>query len=120
MTTDKLLLSDEALEKVAARFRCLGEPMRLKILRLLEDGERTVGQLVEQLQANQANVSKHLKVLLEAGVLQRRPQGTAAYFSIVDPMTLKLCETVCHGLAESLKEQAKDFGFALTRRRGHR
>jgi DNA-binding transcriptional ArsR family regulator len=117
---DQSMLTDEALEMVAARFRCLAEPMRLKILRALQDGERTVGQLVRQLEANQANISKHLKMLMEAGVVSRRSQGTSAHYSISDPMIIKLCHTVCNGLAEQLKTQAEGFGLTLTKRRAAR
>jgi DNA-binding transcriptional ArsR family regulator len=109
---DRLHLSDQALELVAMRFRSLGEPMRLKILRLLEGGEMSVGRLVEKLQSSQANVSKHLKVLVDAGVLARRVQGTSAFYSIADPVILKICDTVCNG--ESLKAQAERFGFKVS------
>ena len=107
-------LSDEALEMIAARFRCLGEPIRLKILRALEDGEANVGHLVDLLHATQANVSKHLKVLVDAGILARRPQGTAAFYSIADPVALTLCRTVCDDLAEKLKAQAGVFGLTVS------
>ncbi len=117
---DRKQLSDSALDLVAMRFRSLGEPMRLKILRLLEGGEMTVGQLVEQLNSSQANISKHLKVLVSAGILARRAEGTAAYYSITDPVILKVCDTVCGGLAERLKVQAEGFGFKLTPQRGSR
>ncbi len=111
---DRMQLSDRALDMVATRFRSLGEPMRLKILRLLEGGEMSVGQLVEKLQSSQANVSKHLKLLVSAGVLTRRTQSTSAYYSIADPIILKICDTVCNGLADDLKAQAESFGFRLT------
>jgi DNA-binding transcriptional ArsR family regulator len=120
LVIDQSLLTDEALELVAARFRCLAEPMRLKILRVLQDGERTVGQLVQQLEANQANVSKHLKVLMEAGMVSRRSEGTSAHYAISDPMILELCHTVCNGLAEKLMTQAEGFGLTLTKRRAAR
>lgn len=120
MVIDPSMLTDEALEMVAARFRCLAEPMRLKILRALQERELTVGQLVRQLEANQANISKHLKVLMEAGVVARRSQGTSAHFSISDPMILTLCHTICNGLAEKLKTQAKGFGLTLAKRRAAR
>ena len=116
MVFGQMQLSEEALEMVAARFRCLGEPLRLKILsRLKRGGELTVGQLVEELQANQANVSKHLKVLTDAGILMRRAQGTAAYYSISDPMVIQLCETVCNGVTEKLKSQAEGFGLTVAK-----
>jgi DNA-binding transcriptional ArsR family regulator len=61
-----LKLSDEAMELVAQRFRCMGEATRLKILRSLESGEKSVGELTRELNAPQANISKHLKMLVEA------------------------------------------------------
>ncbi len=120
MVAPKMQLSDRALEMVAVRFRSLGEPMRLRILRLLEAGELSVGQLVDRLNSSQANISKHLKVLVTAGVLTRRVQGTSAFYAISDPMILKICETVCQGMAENLKLQAEEFGLKLTRPRGSR
>ncbi len=113
MAIDRMRISDQALGMVAARFRCLGEPMRLRILRLLEKQEMSVGQLVERLESSQANVSKHLKVMVGAGVLARRTRGTSALYSICDPVILKICDTVCSSLAENLRAQVEGFGFRL-------
>jgi ArsR family transcriptional regulator len=114
----KRTLSDEALEMVAARFRCLGEPMRLKILRALQDGsEKSVTQLVAELGATQANVSKHLKTLVEAGILARRPQGTTVYYRIAAPEIFELCEVVCNTLAAQLSTQAERLGLRVLQRR---
>ena len=98
---------------VASRFRSLGEPTRLKILSLIEGGEMTVGQLVGRLGFSQANISKHLKVLTEAGILSRRVQGTSVYYSIGDPVILKICDVVCDSAADALKSRAEDFGYRL-------
>ncbi len=119
MVFDRMKLSDEALELIAERFRSLGEPTRLKILRLLENGEMSVGQLVQELRSSQANISKHLRVLTGTGLLSRRVQGTSAYYSISDPMILKICDTVCNSLAENLKSQVEAFGYQFTPRRGN-
>jgi DNA-binding transcriptional ArsR family regulator len=113
---DRRRLSDAALDMVARRFRSLGEPMRLRILSLIEGGERTVGQLVDQLGSSQANISKHLKVLSDAGVLARRVQGTSVYYSISDPVILKICDVVCDGVADSLKSRIEGFGYHLAAR----
>ncbi len=118
MILDRMSLSDEALEMIAGRFRSLGEPTRLKILRLLENGEMSVGQLVQRLSSSQANVSKHLRVLVDTGLLSRRVQGTSAYYSICDPVVLKICDTVCNSLAENLKSQVEAFGYQFTPKRG--
>jgi DNA-binding transcriptional ArsR family regulator len=120
VVVERTRLTDDALDLVAMRFRSLGETTRLKILRLLEAGEMSVGQLVERLGSSQANVSKHLKILVSAGVLSRRVQGTSVYYSISDPVILKICDTVCSGLAENLKSQAAGFGYRLTMPRRRR
>jgi len=113
----KDMLSDEVIELVAARFRCLGEPMRLKLLQALESGEKSVGQLVDSLGATQANVSRHLKVMVDAGLLARRPSGTSAYYSVSDPAVFRICEVVCDSLADSLAEQAARMGLKVQRAR---
>lgn len=101
------------LEHVAERFRVLGDATRLAILRaLLDAGELNVGELVERLGSTQANVSKHLRVLLNAGVVQRRPDGTAAYYSVVDESAIQLCDVVCSRLREQKAEEARVFSLA--------
>jgi len=109
----RVKLTDEALATVATLFRSLGEVTRLKLLRLLEEKEMTVGGLAASVNASQANVSKHRKLLINAGVLSRRAQGTAAYYSIGDPMILKICDIICDGMAERAKTQAEGFGLKL-------
>ena len=111
MAFGKIKLSDEALETVAILFRSLGEVTRLKVLRLLEEKEMTVGELANSIKTSQANISKHLKMLINVGVLSRRAQGTAAYYSIADPMILKICDTICNGMTERMKVRAAGFGL---------
>lgn len=98
----KKQLSGEAFEMIAARFRLLSDPMRLRILHTLGDGELNVTELVEATGAGQANVSKHLGILLEAGVVARRKEGLNAFYSIADETIFDLCETVCSRLEEQL------------------
>jgi len=112
-----LKLSDEAMELVAQRFRCMGEATRLKILRSLESGEKSVGELTPELNATQANISKHLKMLVDARLLGRRQAGTSAYYSIIDPMVMTLCQTVCKGLEQRVRSQAADFGLKVSKRK---
>jgi DNA-binding transcriptional ArsR family regulator len=88
-------MSDKMLALVASRFKTLGEPLRLRILQQLESGERTVTALVEAVGGNQPNVSKHLSILHEAGLVSRRREGTSVLYGIGDPMVFKLCELVC-------------------------
>ncbi|MCS7079506.1 MAG: metalloregulator ArsR/SmtB family transcription factor [Chloracidobacterium sp.] len=96
-------LSDEALEMIAARFRVLSEPTRLKLLNLLrERGEMSVGELVTETGYGQANVSKHLLVLLDAGMVARRREGTSVRYRIADETIFALCELVCSGIEAQL------------------
>lgn len=105
-------LPPELLEHVAERFRVLGDATRLSIIAsLIDDGEQNVGQLVDSLGAGQANVSKHLKVLHDAGIVARRPEGTAAYYSVVDPSLLSMCSQVCDRLRQQAADEAKAFAI---------
>jgi DNA-binding transcriptional ArsR family regulator len=99
-------LSPEAMEMVAARFRVLGEPLRLRILQALEAGERSVTELTEAVGSTQPNVSKHLKILQEAGLVARRQEGNTVYCSIADRSVFELCETVCSSMRRRLESQA--------------
>ncbi len=98
-------LPPEALELVAARFRALGEPLRLRILQILARGECSVTRLVNLVGSTQPNISKHLRVLQEVGLVERRPQGSIANYAIADATVLELCELVCSGVRERLQAQ---------------
>src|SRR5579864_1763926 len=87
-------------EVVAQRFRLLGEPMRLRILQLLEAGERPVGEIVETLKSSQPNISKHLQALCQGGLIRRRREGLNVYYAIADPIVFRLCELVCRAATE--------------------
>lgn len=104
----------EVVQQVADYFSVLGEPMRLRILNLLRDGEKCVQDLVEATETSQANVSKHLKVMLQAGILTRRSQGTLAYYSVADELIFELCNLVCDRIATRIEQQAQHFrSFSL-------
>ena len=97
-------LPDPLVELVAQRFRVIGEPMRIKLLDRLRDGSATVGELVEALGASQQNVSKHLGVLHQAGIVSRAKEGTSVRYAIADDTVFALCEQVCGGLRDQLAE----------------
>ena len=92
-------LPEQLVDLIAQRFRVLGEPMRIKLLDRLRDGEATVGELQAAL-----DVSKHLGVLLQAGMVSRTKQGTSSVFAIADEGVFELCEHVCGGLRRQLSE----------------
>jgi DNA-binding transcriptional ArsR family regulator len=104
-------MSPEALIMVAERFKVLAEPIRLKLINLLRDGELTVNELTAQCSTSQPNISKHLKVLTDAGILQRDQRGNTVFYSIADQGIFKLCDLVCDSLNERLSAQAKIFAY---------
>lgn len=97
-------LSDPLVELIARRFRAMGEPMRIRILDRLREGELSVGELADRLETSQQNVSKHLAVLTDAGILARRKDGNRHCYSIADETVLGICEQVCGGLQQQLTE----------------
>jgi DNA-binding transcriptional ArsR family regulator len=97
-------LPPELVELIAKRFRVLGDPLRITLLDRLRDGEATVSELREDTGASQQNVSKHLGVLLEAGVVRRAKRGTSSVYSIADEGVFDLCEQVCGGLRRQLAD----------------
>lgn len=102
-------LSSEALEQVALRFKLLSDPMRLKILHALQDGEQSVNQLVTLTGSSQPNISKHLNILRTSGMVKRRQESNQAFFSISAPFIFDLCEIVCNGIAEELEQLQSNF-----------
>lgn len=103
MKKKKEELSEEALEMIAGRFRILSDPMRLKILHTLGDKEMNVTDLVAAANAGQANVSKHLGVMLDAGIVSRRKEGLNSIYRVSDETIFELCEVVCARLKNQLE-----------------
>ena len=106
-------LPEPIVELIARRFRVIGEPMRIRILDRLRNGDPTVAELTESLGTSQQNVSKHLGVLHEAGILSRRKQGTHTIYAIADESVLGLCEQVCGGLQRQFSDLAELVGGSL-------
>ena len=112
---------DQILDRIAQRFRLLGDPVRLKLLHALAGGERAVGELVIATGAGQANVSKHLALLLREGLVARRKQGLQVFYAVTDPRVFELCDVVCGGLNDHLAQQLKTLEAARpTTKRGAR
>jgi DNA-binding transcriptional ArsR family regulator len=96
----RLRTSEKMRDLVAGRFRTLGEPYWLRILQALSQGPRTVGEIVQSLNGNQPNTSKHLQILYQAGIVGRRRDGNNVVYSLSDPSVLRLCELVHRNKAE--------------------
>jgi DNA-binding transcriptional ArsR family regulator len=102
--TDFSDFSDPLLELVAACFQALSDPTRLKILRALKAGDRTVQELVAMFNCTQPNVSRHLSILLSAGLVRRKKRGARAYYRIANPQIFPLCDRVCSHVRSTLSE----------------
>ncbi len=85
-------------------FRILGHPVRVRILELLKDGERTVGDLQAELQMDSSGTSQHLGVLRKHGILDSRREGTSVYYAVRDPRIFQLLEVSRQILTSSLSE----------------
>jgi len=107
MTRKHAPLSPEAVELVATRFRTLGEPIRIRLLQALQGGERNVTELVAAVGSTQPNVSKHMRILQDAGLVGRRQEGNSVYYSITDPTIFALCDAVCRSVGEDLQKRTK-------------
>lgn len=106
-------LSALALNLIASRFRALSEPMRLRLLNLLMQGEQTVGWLVESTGSSQANVSKHLSVLRDAEMISMRKEGLTTICQIADPIVNELCEMMCSRLRDEMENKAQAFDAGI-------
>jgi DNA-binding transcriptional ArsR family regulator len=97
----------EIFAAVADYFKMLSEASRLHILTCLKSGPMNVMELTEATGLGQANLSKHLKVLTQAGIVSRQPKGTSAFYEIADPMIFELCELACDRISERILQQTE-------------
>jgi len=102
-------LTDDAAELIAERFRLLAEPMRVRLLDRLREGEASVHELAEPLGTTPQNISKHLGVLARGGVVGRRKDGNFVYYRVVDEGIWELCQLVCGGVERRLDELRATF-----------
>jgi ArsR family transcriptional regulator len=96
--------SDPVYVVKAQLFRVLGHPVRIRILELLSDGERTVGDLQTELSLDSSGTSQHLAALRQQGVLESRRAGTSVYYSIRDPRVSQLLAVAKQILTSALTD----------------
>jgi DNA-binding transcriptional ArsR family regulator len=101
-------LPDEALTQVAAYFQALSEPTRLQVLNLLRQQERSVGELAQLCACSSANISRHLSLLAQHGLVLRESRGNSAYYRIADPSVYALCDLVCGRIAQQLERTVQE------------
>ena len=99
---------DSLLEQVSGYFAVLSEPTRLKIIHALCNGEKSVNDIVEEVDSTQSNISRHLNLMYRAGVLQRRKEGTLVLYQVKEPTVVELCRTVCVHVAAKLDVVSPD------------
>ena len=102
-----LNMPDEMLEAVSSRFKLLSEPMRLKILRVLCEREHTVQEIFIKVNATQANISKHLALMHENGVVNRRKEGLKCYYRIADDSIVYSCYLTSKSVVENLQDRLR-------------
>lgn len=117
MGTTTKQMGPEVVGLIAAQFKVLAEPLRLRMLIALSDGELSVTEIAEAVEASQPNISKHLKMLQDAGLVKRRQEGNTVYCSVADESVFELCDVVCSSLRERLALQAGVFADAPRARR---
>jgi len=102
-----MTFNPSALTQVADYFKVLSELSRLQVLCSLKSGSKNVTEIMEETGLGQANVSKHLKILAQSGIVSRTPQGVSVYYEIVEPFIFDLCELVGDRLSIRLQEQSQ-------------
>jgi ArsR family transcriptional regulator len=90
---------DAMFELAAETFRVMSAPMRLKIINCLCNEEKNVGQLLEEIDTTQPNMSQHLNTLFKAKILGRRREGVQIYYRIINERVVTLCRAVCTQIA---------------------
>jgi DNA-binding transcriptional ArsR family regulator len=98
-------LSRPLFEQLAERFRALAEPNRLAILSALRTGERTVTGLMDDTGLNQANLSKHLRMLHQQGYVARRKEGLHVFYRLRDEDVFRICDIVCSRIETDLRDR---------------
>ncbi|PIT79981.1 transcriptional regulator [Limnohabitans sp. JirII-29] len=97
--TDALTDDDAVFNMAAETFRVMSAPMRLKIISSLCNQEKNVGQLLEEIDTTQPNMSQHLNTLFKAKILGRRREGVQIYYRIINESVVTVCRAVCMQIA---------------------
>lgn len=100
-------MSSAAVERIAERFRILGDPLRMRLIQELRDGEKSVSELAAAVGASQPNASKHLRLIQSAGIAGRRQEGNLVYYSITDQSVFALCDAVCAAVGDYLAQEGE-------------
>lgn len=110
----KTNMNGDAIQQVSEVLKAMADPMRLRILHSLHEGELSVTEIIEAVGGSQANVSRHLAVLRRAGLVDCRREGLNAFYRITDPRVFTICESVCSSIGERLDREREQVQAALT------
>jgi len=108
------MMTDALIPFAAARFKLLGDPVRLALLATLQEGEKTVTDLARAIRRSQPNVSQHLAALARAGLVEARREGNHVFYRSSDPFVARLCETVCASVTSRFQSEAKRLGASVS------
>jgi DNA-binding transcriptional ArsR family regulator len=86
---------NEVFDRAAALFAVLSTPVRLRIISVLCQGEKNVGQLRAQIDVAQPNMSQHLNIMYRSGILGKRRQGAQMFYRIADEKAAVVCRAMC-------------------------
>ena len=103
---DAIPVQDQVFELAAEVFRVMSAPMRLKIISSLCQCEKNVTELLSEIDTTQPNMSQHLNILYQAGVLAKRREGVQIHYRIIDEQVASLCRTVCAQMAIEVRDSA--------------
>jgi ArsR family transcriptional regulator len=100
-------MEEEILNRIAQIFKALSDTVRLKIIRCLCEGEMNVTQLIEALGMKQSNISQHLKILYQCGVVDRRKEGTQTFYVMSDSRVVQMCRQFSSSMVRDMAENAE-------------
>ena len=87
-------ISSEFIQKAARILKTLGHPNRIKIVEFLETGEKTVGEIQQELDIQQPIVSQHLKVMNDREIVTHRQEGTHYFYSLANNYIIKILNSM--------------------------
>jgi len=100
-----VLTKDNEIRFKAKIFRALSDPIRLKILIFLRDGEKCVCEIFPHVAIIQPVVSRHLKILKDSGIIRDKKDGTRRLYSITDPQIFQIIDDITPALVNTYKER---------------
>lgn len=100
-------MEDRLFELHASMCRVFTSPKRLEILNILRDKELSVGQMLRLIRIRQANLSQHLNILREKGIVNTRRSGVTIYYSLASPKIIKAFDIIRQILIERLSANEK-------------